>query len=251
MYLLFILLLIIIIPFIVMPTDITRADKSPYFVVLKGIMVTGAASAIVFMTAAMTGDGVYTQLHDIVKEISPSAANDPNVISMLGWEDVDEATRTKNMMTLYDGALKLFPASVILLSTISSYLGYIILSRALNKRSPVKLMPKFREFSLPGNAVMGLVGMYMLVWILSMMGTLTNDAYYLNVNSVFDLAFCLQGMSVIFMLFYIKRIPKGFAAIVSLILWCLAFGKAMLVLMGMMDLVIGLKTRMFERSQKR
>jgi uncharacterized protein YybS (DUF2232 family) len=226
-----------------MPSDITGAKRPPYQVVLKGVLSIGIATAIVFMIAGMIGDGVYTQFHNAIKEASSSAASNSQLVSAFGWDDLGKEEIANNIVALYDEALKLFPSTILLLGAVVSYVEYIILSRALSKRGEVMLMPKFREFNLPKNAVMGLVAMYVAIWLLSVTGVMTDTAYYLNINAVFDMAFCLQGISVVFMLFYMKRIPKVFSVIISLVLWATSIGKALLLIMGIVDVVIGFKGR--------
>ncbi|MDO4544610.1 MAG: DUF2232 domain-containing protein [Bacillota bacterium] len=250
MHLLFIFFLVIVMPFLVMPRDITAAKKEPYEIVVQGIVGACAGAVIVLLAASLTGQGVFHQIQAAVEDMSGTIAGDDSIISLFNMTDMDEADRIEFFNTLYGSMVKQIPAYIMLLSAISSYISYIILSRSLGKRSPVKMMPKFREFSFPRGTVFGLVAMYMGSWIMTTTEMLASDALYVNMNLIFDFAFSLQGISVILMFFYVKRFPKTLAVICAVIFWVTVIGRMMLVLLGMMDLIMGLKSRMATQDRK-
>ena len=251
MYLLVIFFLILIIPFLVMPKHITANKKSPYEVIVISVLFICCASVLMFMTASMIGKGVFSQRHDFVVDISKMAANDPMVTKALKFEDLSDGERTAMVIKVYDAALKLIPSCIVMMGTIVSYIAYIILSRSLNKRAPVKLMPKFREFTFPNGAVVGLIIMYMLSWLLTSTGTFSDNSFYVNIDVLFDFIFFIQGMSVIFMLFYVKRIPKVFALILSVFMWYIFIGRTIFVMLGMFDLILGFKARLLINNSKK
>lgn len=250
MYLLIIMLMTLFIPFIIMPNYISKADRSPYEVIVRSVIFICAAAAITFMTAGMTGDGVFTQLYKSVEEFAGVAAQDDNVIKALHLGKIAEAERANMVAKLYGEALKLLPACIFMLGTIISYIAYIILSRSLNKRSPVNLMPRFREFTFPNGAVMALVMVYMFVWIMTTSGTFADNSFYLNIDVLFDFVFFIQGSSVIFMLCYVKRIPKVAAFIFSLAMWYIFIGRTAVVMLGMFDLIFGFKFKMLKNNTR-
>ncbi len=95
MYLLMILFITVVAPFLVMPRYITKGGRNPYDVVLISVITICAAAAVIFMGASMVGDGVLSQLHGSVEEISKAAAQDPTVIKALKLESHDMAERVK------------------------------------------------------------------------------------------------------------------------------------------------------------
>lgn len=249
MYLLIIFFLILIIPFLVMPKYIT-GHKPPYEAVIMSDIIICAVAALTFMIQGMTGEGMFTQLHNAVQDVVGIVANDSSVIKLLGIEELGSSERTELVGRLYDEAFKLIPVVVLMFGAIMSYIAYIIVSRSLSKRSAVVLMPRFREFMLPGGAIFVVIGFYMLVWLLTVSGTFESNSYYLNIDLLFDFIFFVQGMSVVFMLFYLKRIPKGFALVVCLILWYIYIGRTILVVIGMFDVIFGLKGKMIINNGK-
>ena len=74
MYLLMILFITVVAPFLVMPRYITKGGRNPYDVVLISVITICAAAAVIFMGASMVGDGVLSQLHGSV-EGSGSGSN--------------------------------------------------------------------------------------------------------------------------------------------------------------------------------
>ena len=252
MYLLMILFITVVAPFLVMPRYITKGGRNPYDVVLISVITICAAAAVIFMGASMVGDGVLSQLHGSVEEISKAAAQDPTVIKALKLESHDMAERVKLLTAVYDEALKLIPACIMILSCLTSYIAYLILSKSLSRRGEVSRMPRFREFDMPNTAVFVLVAIYMIVWLATMTGSVENSAFYTNMDLLFDFVMYLQGASVLFMLFYVKHIPKGFALALTIVLWNIYMGRSIIVMLGIFDLIFSFKYRLlYHESKKR
>ena len=69
---------------------------------------------------------------------------------------------------------------------------------------------------------------------------------------LFDFVMYLQGASVIFMLFYVKHIPKGFALVLTIVLWNIYMGRSIIVMLGIFDLIFSFKYRLlYHESKKR
>ncbi len=135
--------------------------------------------------------------------------SDPTVVKALNLESHDMAERVKLLVAVYDAALKLIPACIMILACATSYIGYLILSKSLSRRGEVKRMPRFREFDVPNTAVFVLVGIYMIVWLLSMTGFIENNAFYTNMDLLFDFVMYLQGSFGDFHAFLCKAYSEG------------------------------------------
>lgn len=117
-------------------------------VVLISVITICAAAAVIFMGSIHGGRRCCcAQLHGSVEEISKAAAQDPTVIKALKLESHDMAERVKLLTAVYDEALKLIPACIMILSCLTSYIAYLILSKSLSRRGEVNRMPRFREFA--------------------------------------------------------------------------------------------------------
>lgn len=249
MYLLMILFIAVIAPFMLMPRRITKIGTDPYEIVLISVASICGAAALIFMVASMTGDGVASQLQSSIEEFAKAAANDPTVVKALKLESHDTAERVKLLTTLYSEALKLIPTCIMIISCLTSYAGYLLLSKSLSRRGAVNRMPRFREFNVPNTAVFVLVAIYIIVWLMTMTGSGEGSGFYINVDLMFDFIFYIQGASVIFMLFYVKRIPKGFALVLALILWYIYMARTIVVTIGIFDLIFGIKHRLLHRGE--
>ena len=80
---------------------------------------------------------------------------------------------------------------------------------------------------------------------------LSDDLLYVNMDLIFDFVLSLQGISVVFMLFHMKKLPKAVAVIIIIVLWGTYMGRWMLVLLGMFDILLGLKTRIQSGRSRR
>ena len=241
MFSLSLFLLIIVIPFVTMPRDIRSNSVSPYFAVVRAVLTTMVALIAVMAMAKFTGNPLFEMYHDSVVRISEAILNDSGLRDMVGLTDVDDAEAKKSLIEFYDKIAMKMPGYLLLLTTIVCYFDYIILSRSQAKRQPVQLMPKFKEFSFPSSTVMAMVIMYFLAWFISKGGMEGGESIFLNINYLFDMVFCIQGASVIFMYFDLKRVPKAVPVILIIFLWNAYLLRELVVIIGIMDLIFGLK----------
>lgn len=243
MYLLLIYFLIPIIPLIVMPRYIISHKMSPYRTVLQAVIIIMAAAAVIFMAASLSGQGIFSQMHELTKDMSKEFANNPMIVDAFKQTEVSEADRIKMFEQIYDQAFKVLPACIMVMGAVAAYIEYIIISNIMSRRKQVEKMPKFRYFSFPNSAFMGIVGMYFASWVLTRTGVLPNDMLYMNMDVIFDFAFALQGISVVMMFCHMKRIPKALGVVAAIVLWMTLIGKTLLVMLGMLDMVFGFKER--------
>lgn len=244
MYLLLIFLMSFIIPLAVLPAMIKKGAESPYRIVLNAAIISSAAALAVFAAASMTGESVYGQLSSTIGAMADMLATDNSIAEMMNLGDTSVGERADIYVKLYQEVFESLPASIMTFNAVTAYFEYILLSRTLLTRNPgVRTMPKFREFSLPAGAIWGIMIMYLISWLLTTTETLPNDLLYVNMDLIFDFVLSLQGISVVFMLFHMKKLPKAVAVIVIIVLWGTYMGRWMLVLLGMFDIILGLKIR--------
>lgn len=243
MYLLLIYFLILVIPLIVMPRYIRSGAMSPYRTVMQATMIIAAAAAVVFLSASMTGQGLFAQLQELIKAVAKEVADSRMVIDTLSLASVSDAERVELITQLYKNTFAVMPVCIMTMGAVVSYIEYIILAKIIGKRKPVTRMPRFREFSFPNSAVMGIIGMYLVTWILTQTGVFADDMMYQNIDFLFDFAFAIQGVSLVLMFCHMKRIPKALGIAAAIVLWITFIGKMLLVMLGMFDLIFGFKGR--------
>lgn len=244
MYLTLIIFLIILMPLIIMPKYIMTGIVSPHRTVIQATISTGAAILVIFMVASVTGDGVYSQMKDIVEAVAQQATTQPELTEMLGLNKLGQEEQIKAFVNIYDRALSIMPVSLLFMGAVVAYVEYIIMSRPLAKRISVKKMPPLRELSFPHGTAMAVMLMYLIAWMISMDETSFGEMLYFNVNMLFDLVFALQGVTVVLMMCHFKKLPKAVGVIISVIMWITGVGRMGLVLLGIADLILGIKGRM-------
>ena len=234
MYLFIIFTVTIILPLILMPANMRNDRVSPFRAVFNAAVSVCVAAAVILMFSSLAEQGMFAQIKQVISDVSSQVAVNPVWDMVPQMDKLSTAEKAELFKQAYEALAIRIPA----------YVEYIIVSNMPWNRSKVKHMPAFMDFSLPGNAFMGIFLMYFAAWGISMSGSTFGTAVYANVNFIFDFAFILQGISVVFMFSYIKRIPKIAAVIVIVIALCSNICRMLLVLLGMFDLITGIKNRM-------
>lgn len=249
MYLLMIYFLILVVPIAVMPGYIRTGKMSPYRTVMQATLIVTVMTVIVFMVASMTGEGIFAQLQELIDDMAKELAKNPMIEDSLNLASVSKADRVEVISAIYKSAFAVMPATIMAMSVVVSYIEYIIISKIMSRRvTTVRRMPKFREFTWPGSALMGIMGMYLLSWLLTKTGVFADSMVYMNIDFLFNFMFSLQGVSVVLMFCHMKRIPKAIGIIAAVILWMTYFGRMALLIIGMIDLIFGIKKRIKGRS---
>ncbi len=243
MHFLIIFVFTLIIPFIVLPKYIIEGRMSPYRAVMQSTLVISAMAVIVFMFAYMTGEGVMAQMQDMIKLTSEMIASDPQFVELMGTEYDTEAARVNMLVKMYNDIFQQMPVCIMFTGAIVSYIAYIILSKTLSKKHAVHKLPPFREFSFPGGTAIGIMLMYLISALFMGVEALSGDMLYANMNLLFDIVFSLQGISVVLMFCHMKRMPKAVGVIIALVLWMTVIGRMLLVVVGLFDLMMGIKAK--------
>lgn len=248
MYLVFIFIITLTTPFILMPKHIETSIASPYRIIIYSICMIAALSSIVLMIASFTGQGLYQQLTEITTAISKEAAQNQMIIDSFSQSGIGKEEIEALLIKIYDMSLMRLPVAIIFLGAIISYIAYILLSKSIGKRLNIKKLPPFREFSFPHGAAMAVMLMYLISWMMLRSEASVGEMMYTNINLLFDLVFSLQGVSVVLMFFHLKKAPKIIGVIAIIIMWITSIGRMFLMLIGMADLIMGLKIRLGGRA---
>ncbi len=248
MYLLLIYFLILVVPAVTMLPYIRLRKTSPYTTVLYGTLWTVASIVLVFMAASMSGQGLFAQIKTLIETMAGELAKNPMVTETLGLASAGEAEKIAAISNLYSSVFSVMPACLMLLSLVASYVEYIIITKIMSKRVEVAKMPKFREFSWPNSAFMGVMGMYLISWLLTVTEVFTDSMVYMNMDMLFNFVFAIQGVSVVLMFCHMKRIPKAVGVVLSIVMWMTYIGKMALLIIGMFDLILGIKKRIKSRG---
>lgn len=230
MYTTFILFGIILFPIPALIRCIRRG-LNPYAGVMDGLVSIGVGTLAIFIYASLSGTSVAAEIQRAINAYIPLLTE-----NMPGQEEVIKQS--------FDLASSMFPSSVLLMGLLVTYLEYLLLSKIIkNGDRGAWQMARFREFTWPRNSVYGWLVVFLLSWLVELTGIHGGDIVMLNVQNLFEAAFALQGTSFLLMLFHMKRVPRGLSAVVAILAWIVPFGKSFLFLMGIADIILGLRYR--------
>jgi uncharacterized protein YybS (DUF2232 family) len=147
-----------------------------------------------------------------------------------------------------DIAISGFPSTILLMGAVVAYLEYLILSKFIrNGDRGAWQMARLREFSWPRNGIYGWLLIFVMSWIVGLAGFPDGNLVMINVQNIFEAAFALQGTSLLLMFFFMKKVPRGLGPGLAILAWILPMGKSVLFLLGIADIMFGLRTRISQR----
>lgn len=216
---------------------------TPFRAVMQGLITGAVAALMVMVIGDVMGSNVFDELFTAVEEMAKILAADPNMMAIMG-EDTTEAQRIQMISEIYSQSIQMIPAVVFIIAAIASYIEYIILSKAY-KPGGIKAIPmtKLREFDLPRNIAFVWLALYLLSLLVTTSGIIDNNIVFLNINYIFDFAFCIQGISLVFMFCYSKRIPQLLGVLVIIVAYMTSLGQTILMMAGFTDIIFGVKQR--------
>lgn len=220
---------------------------TPFRAVASGLLAGIFGALAVMVIGELMGTNVFDEMYKSIDEFLKALAADPNFSALVAeGKTVDQAI--DQLRVMYDSAVKMLPATLCIVALIASYIDYIILSKIYKPGGIAPIpMTKIQEFDLPRRLVTLWCLIYLAALLLSETEALANSAVFLNVMMLFNMAFILQGISVIFMFCATKRIPKAIAVILTILLLSMSIGGLIIRLLGFTDLLFGLKYRMKQK----
>lgn len=227
------------------PIIINRIMKriSPYRVVLEGAFTGVIGVLLIMILAAVSGQSIFDQIQGDISYITKTLAADSDIRSALGAGMTQEELST-SLGAIYEQAAKLIPSTMTIFALIGSYVEYIILDRIIKPEGQAAIrMAPFRNFDLPKSIIAGWLIIFILSWLCTKIEGMPGELLYVNINTIFDFIFCLQGMSVIFMFCYKRKAPKAIAVIIILLFYFTGLGKIALMILGFADIIFRIKER--------
>lgn len=220
---------------------------TPFRAVINGVLTGTLGALIVMVIGQMMGVNAFDELFKAVEPIVKMMSENADFVAMFG-EDVSKGEITETLTYVYENSIKLLPGCMVILSLFASYVEYIILSRIMkfDGMAPVP-MTKMQEFDLPRRLITLWCLIYIVLLVLSQTDAFADSIIMMNVNMLFDMAFCLQGISVIFMFCHTRRIPRIIPAVLMVLILVFGVGRNIVMLLGFVDLLFGLKYRMKQK----
>lgn len=150
-----------------------------------------------------------------------------------------ELAETKELLEgAYKYILLIIPSIMLMFSLAISYLNYLVSALGLRKLG-VKIanVPKFARFSLPKNAVLGMLTMFLVIFIAGKLGFPYIETINLNLAAGVGFMFFIQGLSVIEHLFKKMNMFLILRIILYIMFVFTAFMLTIIPILGAVDLV--------------
>lgn len=183
---------------------------------------------------------------DIVKLIEESSRE---VLDMqleafknLGLGNYELFIRTEMLEDRYKYVLLVIPATLLILSSIASYINYL-LSGIILDRLGIKIVniPRFSKLKLPENIIIGVILMFAVTFIAGQLGFIYYETVFINIGVLLMMGFFIQGLSVAD--FFLNRLKmKPIFKVIFYIIFL--FNPAMIPLvtmLGIVDVVLDLR----------
>lgn len=251
MYTMLILLSIIVIPIPVM-MKYMLAGRNAYQGVLEGSLSGLTGVTLVFlMFWLINGVTFFEVLNSALNQIGVEDMNFTGGYAMLGLKDLEPDALKLALDNMKEMTKLAVPGIIIVISMVIAYMNYTVISWFVSKSGrKISMLPPFRLFSLPKSIVLGTLLIYILSYVTSNMGIIDKNMIMFNLELLFTFIFAIQGVAVVFYFGFIKKIPKLLLIIVSgfcLITW---IGQAFLFLLGLADVVLGVRKRFSQTNLK-
>ncbi len=220
---------------------------TPFRAVLNGVLTGTLSALIVMVLGQMMGVNAFDELFNAVDSMVKMMSENADFAAMFG-EDVSKEQLADTLTVIYENSIKLLPGCMVIIALFASYIEYIIFSKFVKTDGVAAIpMTKMQEFDLPRRLITLWCLIYIIMLILSQTEALADSIIMMNVNMLFDMAFCLQGVSVIFMFCHTRKIPRLIPGVLMVMIIVFGIGKNIVMLLGFVDLLFGLKYRMKQK----
>ena len=115
----------------------------------------------------------------------------------LGLGNYELFIRTEILEDTYKYLLLIIPAALLILSSIASYINYL-LSGIILERLGINIVniPKFSKLKLPNNIMLGTILMFAVTFIAGQLGFPYYETVFINIGVLLTMGFFIQGLSV-------------------------------------------------------
>ena len=251
MYVTLLMLVMFIVPIPIIVGRMKR-QKPPYQTILDGIIGVALGSVFLFILSSVSGQPLSETLMSTFDTFSDFMLNNGKLMNSLGMADFSPEEKKEFVKVLFTTAVEGLPAVILMYATIISYFEYMFIAKMINYNGvKVPVLEKIKHFTLPRNAITGFVIIFVLSWLVTVIGLIHGNMLTMNVNMLFEFAFALQGMAVIFYFGDTKNYPKFVSIVIAFIFMCNGLGRLVLFVVGVIDLVIGLREKISRKIQIR
>lgn len=243
MYGLAIILIIFIVPAAIMLKYIPLRER-PYKVLTEGTVAAAVGIIFVFMIAASTGISLGARLGEMTDQAIEILISNPSFMNNSAIAEMSAEEVRKVLSLFYAMMINSLPGILLIVTAIISYVEYQLITRTLaRKNENIRMLPEFRQFSLPKSALWGWLTVFGASWLISQ-GSDIGAVVLANIGLLMEFSFVLQGTAVLLYYFDSRRIPKPIAVILIILFISTRITQTLIFMIGVGDLVFNLRSRM-------
>ena len=154
-----------------------------------------------------------------------------------------EMYQTKDILeNAYEYMVLVIPSAVIIFSLLTAYLNSILSIFILRKlRYGIVFVPRFSYFKLPSNFILGVIVIYLGVFLLKQLKVFYYETIFINVSALISFAFFLQGLDVLIFLINKSRLNQV-GKVIFIVLLILSFPlSAIISMVGFLDIIFNFR----------
>lgn len=154
-----------------------------------------------------------------------------------------EMYQTKDILeNAYEYMVLVIPSAVIIFSLLTAYLNSILSIFILRKlRYGIVFVPRFSYFKLPSNFILGVIVIYLGVFLLKQLKVFYYETIFINVSALISFAFFLQGLAVLIFLINKSRLNQV-GKVIFIVLLILSFPlSAIISMVGFLDIIFNFR----------
>ncbi len=244
MYFVSLLSMTLLFPLIVVLIGMERRMR-PYGVIVQSVVTLFLSMLLLFAFAKADGAPVAVSImQDVTIAVNQIVEMD-RFMETAGLSGTPKEEVKTLLLTAYEGLVQMLPSGVICWGILISYFYYALLSRLKNTGGGnTPMLPPFMLFSLPPGVLRGSILIYILSWLAVTAGWVGQDMLLLNVRAVLEFLFAIQGLATALFTMRWKRLSGTVTVFVGGVLFITGIGRLFLALLGLFDLLTGLRQKL-------
>lgn len=225
-------LLIIFLPITILLFYLIKKKKNNMEILGSSTIVFFISILIILGIINITGIDFVNELEMRVEQVIEGQIESIENMNLNSYEFLKERDLLEEKYKL---SLLIIPSALFMISMIISYLNYLLISLILKKMEiNIINIPKFSRFRLPNNIILGIIIMFVGVFIIEKMNIGYSNAIIINLITLIGSMFSIQGLSVVD--FYLSRF-NIFPAIRFIICIMLLFNSSMVLILTMIGFI--------------
>lgn len=226
--------------------SIDKRKKSRDIIIPSSVIFFISAIIVFLMLRGFSGVSLVESLEESAKtytDLQMTIIEDLELTNIESFRLKEEADR------LYNYVISILPAIFIIFSAVISYMNYYVSTAILRRLGlGIRDNPRFSKFSLPRNFIVGSLFMFLLVYLLGNIETISADVIQLNIIVLVISLLFIQGLSVLDYLlvslrfhFIFRLILLGLTVFVSPLM-------SLLFVIGVLDIIFDFRKLRRQKS---